>query len=81
MHEAANKSRNDNTQKRYKRIQLQYAELMREKTGSGLSPSSDSVIAKLAETWCFSVRRIERILKMDLPETDQAEQLPLDLKD
>lgn len=81
MREASHKSRNENTNRRYRRIQFQYAEMMKEKTTSGLAPSYDSVISKLAEIWCFSESRIETILKMDLPDTDDGKQMPLDLKD
>lgn len=51
---------------RWRKIQAQFKQRMAEKTSSGASPSSRSVIETLAEEWVMSIHTIEDILRKRL---------------
>lgn len=63
---ARSESQRKNKNKQWRKIQEQFNLLMLEKTPGGASPSSASVIDKLAEEWCVSVHTIEAILRKKL---------------
>ncbi len=60
------KSQRSNAHNKWKKIQDQFKDRMMEKTPSGASPSSSSIIASLAQDWCCSPHTIEAILRKDL---------------
>jgi hypothetical protein len=59
-------SRRKNRTARWTKIQEQFKERMAERTSSGATPSTASVIQTLANDWCISVGTIEEILRKQL---------------
>lgn len=60
-----------NPRKKYKRIKEQFETMIAEKTTSGASPSSSSVVEHIADIWCISEARVRAILNMELEQDTQ----------